>query len=467
MIRSLTLQPVFSTGSSATVLRRIIFLAIIAFSLTSALTNSLVRALSNEYSGDFWLFYAAGRVWDANLDPYDSRVLEAQRADPLGTPVLATSSSVVTRDSRPIAYAYPPPATFLFGVWANLPVQQAFLVQLVINCSLVIASFWLLKVILSRYVTVGLQELALLAALANSGFVHGNVSGSQTSTVTCVLLFGTFLLASSNKSIWAGVALGSVFLKPSFLPLYVVSYAVKRNLVLAGVSLCTASALFLIPILVTGRSVPQAFTGFVHSIVDHPKLGSQNPAPDNPYSVAMLNLAPLVDRIFGSISLTSTIATLLLLLALVLGSLYVVARSQPGRDNLLDFGLVSTLTLVVIDHRQYDQFLLFPGILSVYIYGRSQASRAVRWGWLCFMVVIVLAICSPNDASVRISQRFPALLDNYAWRVIASYQTWASLALLGGLLWLMAKSSSILPASHVRDHAFDAAFPRSGAPSGG
>jgi len=79
---------------------------------------------------------------------------------------------------------------------------------------------------------------------------------------------------------------------------------------------------------------------------------------------------------------------------------------------------------------------LFPGIVFLYVYAQSQARGRLRWYLLAAVTVIVIAICLPNDGSVRIAERFPALTDNYAWRVIAPFQTWASLALLGVLLWL-------------------------------
>src|SRR5919198_1170139 len=98
MIRSPTLRAGFAGGSLLAMLRMVVLLSIILFSLAFAVNNSVLRALSNGYTGDFWLFYSAGRVWDQNLDPYDGRILQAQRLDPFGVPSSAASSSLETEN---------------------------------------------------------------------------------------------------------------------------------------------------------------------------------------------------------------------------------------------------------------------------------------------------------------------------------------------------------------------------------
>ena len=109
-----------------------------------------------------------------------------------------------------------------------------------------------------------------------------------------------------------------------------------------------------------------------------------------------------------------------------------------------NFSLVSALSLLTVYHRPYDVFLLFPGILYVYIHATRIGNRRVQKIWATFVIVIVFVLTLPIDISTRISSMYPILLDNYLWRVIAPVNAWASVAVFAVLLWLKIHESKSL-----------------------
>jgi hypothetical protein len=128
-----------------------------------------------------------------------------------------------------------------------------------------------------------------------------------------------------------------------------------------------------------------------------------DPSPFSPYSAYLLNLAPLVYRVFNAQSSVTTLISWLIILVLLGYIFYLIWRSQPSEESyLLDFGLVSALSLLAVYHRNYDVSLLF----------------------------------LPGNVSERLSAAYPALLDSYFWRVVAPFQAWVSVAILAALMWL-------------------------------
>jgi hypothetical protein len=148
-------------------------------------------------------------------------------------------------------------------------------------------------------------------------------------------------------------------------------------------------------------------------------------------------LEPLVYRVFNVQSpLTSAIAWLIVLV-LVMLVVYLLSRSKKSdREYLLDFGLVSALSLLAVYHRPYDSFLLLPGILYVYLHCIEARDEAAKRSWGLFIAAILFLLILPIDLSVRLAARYPVLLGSYLWRLISPIQAWAGLAVLGALLRL-------------------------------
>jgi hypothetical protein len=388
-------------------------------------------------AADFIDFYTAGQLWNEGRDPYDSSVYQARLTENVLSQSAAADAGSTT-GPKPIGYPYSPLATVLFALLARLPLERAFLVMMAINVALLASCLMLLAHVLARFRPIGLAELALLAALANTGFARTNVSTGQSTLFACVLLLTAFLLATSKRSpIWAGLALGGVSAKPSFLPLFLAYHGLRKAWLLVLSCAATVAVTVLVPLLLTNRSLLTTAVNYRQML----QVYTQNPAQDSsPFlatGVGLINLAPLVNRIMNAESLLTAGVSWAIIVALCGWMAYLTWRSHvTPLGDLLDFSILSMLSLLAVSHRHYDQFLMFPGIVYLYVGAMRSADDAGRWGWLAFVGVVVLAIGLPNDASLRVSDRFPALLDSYAWRVVAPFQTWAGVALTGALVWL-------------------------------
>lgn len=406
---------------------------VIAASLLQFAYNGVLRSASftpDQYlSADFPRFYAAGQLWNEGRDPYNYTQLFDRLAQVVGLEKAQYS---------PSGYYYPPQASVLFGWFGSLSLNNAQYLMLALNLILLVASLWMLAHIMSWYRPVGLFELTLIISLLNTGFARNNVREGQTGLWVCVPLLGAFILAYHGRKTLGGLALSILSFKPSFLPLYLLYFFIKKSYKMVIICVVVSAVLTITPLLLTQRPLVDTTTTWVKQLGTQSAPGStDDPGPFVLRSATMHHLTPLVFRILNSQSTLASAVSWLLILALVGFGGYLMWRSRPSaKGELLDFSLVSALSLFALYHRNYDIFLLFPGFIYMYLHAMNSTSKAAQRNWLVFLVFSVAVHFLPSDAMLQLSYRFTNLPDNYLFRVLAPFQTWAGLAVLGALLWL-------------------------------
>lgn len=377
---------------------------------------------------DFYLWYTAGQLWNESRDPYEYDVFrERYRQLVEDKPIRGNAG-----------YYYPPQTTVLFALLAQLPLRTAHLVLLGINLILLAVSMILLAFMLSWYRPLGLPEVALLASFTATGFGRMNIREGQTGVLLSVLVLGAFILAQHRRATLAGIMVGALTLKPSFFPLYFGYYLLRRAYRLLLACVAAAGLFTVLPLLVTGRPIVATLLAWLDSLrVQNASGIIDDPSPFTPNSALMAHFEPLGYRLLNAHTPLTTALVQLIVLMAIAATAYLLWRGRfSQRHELLDFGLVSALSLVAVYHRPYDGFLLFPGLLYLYIYALDAKSDVARRIWLVFVAGILLLLILPIDLSATLSARYPTLLESYVWRVIAPFQAWAGIAVLGALLWL-------------------------------
>ena len=429
--------------------RATIYWLVIGFSVASLTWNGMVDPLrSKQFGQDLPYFYVAGQLWNEGLDPYDPTLFQPRYEEV----VLARRAAV---DAPPgeapkqAGYVYPPPTAVLHSLLARLPYEAAYATMMAINLALLLICLWLLGLVLRRFRTICLAEIALVAALGNTGFARSDLKTGETSILACALVFATFILSSSKYRNWSGMVLGLVALKPSFVPFYLAYYAFKKSFLLTFTCIATGIALVLLPLLVTHRSITTTAIHYAQMLQRYLSNPAQDPSPFVANGVGLINLNPLVNRLLNTTSPATAVVSWMIVLVLCVFAVVLCLRSRSTPLNdLLDFSLVSVISLLAVTHRHYDHFLLFPGIMYLYVQAQSRTDENSRRRWLTFVVAIVVALVLPSDASVRISEGYPGVWDAYLWRLFAPFQSWAVLAVAGALFWLKARQA--LPFGVVR-----------------
>lgn len=410
---------------------------VIAISLLAFFYNGIYRSLDsytsleNFPSADFERFYAAGQLWNEGADPYNYKAFVARFGAVAGEKQVSLS---------PSGYFYPPQTTALLALLPRLSLQDAYLVTLVIDLILLVVALWLLAYIISWFRPVGLIEITLLIALTNTGFARTNIRAGQTGLIVCVPLLIAFILGVYGRKWLAGLGFSLLSIKPTFLPLYMGYYLLRRVNSLVITCVVVSGLLTLLPLILTQRAVVDSLLGWVQSMQSQANPGNaDDPNPFVPGSATMLHLTPLVYRVFnGQSTLTSAIGGLIIL-GVVGYAAFLIWRSRASYSRqvaLLDFGLVSALSLLAIYHRNYDIFLIFPGLLYIFLHTMTVSQRKAQLGWGLFVAVSVVLLCLPQDLPLQLYYKVSFLQDNYLWRVVSPFQTWVAVATLGVLFWL-------------------------------
>jgi Glycosyltransferase family 87 len=377
---------------------------------------------------DFHFWYTAGQLWNEGQDPYDFELFRSRYNQ------LIPENQVRSRSG----YYYPPNASLLFGLLAQLPFRTAYLSWLGLNLSLLLISLCMLGYILSWYRPIRLPEIALLVSFIATGFGRMNIREGQMGLLLGVLVLGTFILGRSKRSSLAGLPLGFLTLKPSFFPLYFGYYLLRRSYRLLIVCGLVAVSFTILPLLFSQRPVVGTTIAWLQALRRQNTTGViDDPSPFTPNSALMSHLEPLVYRVLNAKSALTTVVSWFVVLTLIILVAYLIWRNRASdKEELLDFGIVSALSLLVIYHRPYDIFLLFPGILYLYIFSVTTDKKSTQRIIGLFIVSTILLLILPIDLSTRFSARYPALLESYLWRLVAPLQAWAGVAVFAALLWL-------------------------------
>ncbi len=262
-------------------------------------------------------------------------------------------------------------------------------------------------------------------------------------------MLATFLGTHYGRKKLAGLSLGLLSFKPTFLPLYLGYYLVRRSFYIVTWGVALAIGLLTLPLFVTGRPLIETLSNWLHALQLQSKPGNiDDPSPFMPFSALMLHLQPLVYRILNDESMVSTAIAWIIILLLCGYAAYLIAHAtRSPKSDLLDFALVSALSLMIVYHRVYDVFLLFPSLLYFFLHALDLSHKWAQRAWALFIVIILALLSLSSDLLVQVALRYPSLLENYLWRVIMPFQAWAVVAMLIALFWL--KTSALLPA-HVR-----------------
>jgi hypothetical protein len=304
---------------------------------------------------------------------------------------------------------------------------------------------------MSLYRPLGLAELVVLAAFLNTAFARIPVRESQVSLVAGVFILGTFLASRSKRRVVAAVLLSATAYKPTFTPLYFVYYLVLRQFRVAALAGVLAVLLTVGPLLATQRPVVETLRDWVTMLTFMSSPGTlDDPSPFYALSAEMLNLSPLIYRILDSYTPISVSTATALTFGLCVYSFYAIKYTKQSSHSLLNFSIVSALSLVCFYHRPYDVFLLFPGLVAIYAHAANHHVSTSKARWYVFLVVVLFLLSLPIDSATRLAVAYPALLDQYVFRVIAPYQAWIGLAVVLCLLWMKRRADDILPLPTIR-----------------
>lgn len=409
-------------------------LAIMLFSISLFGQSGLIRALEglkpDAPAYDFYIWYTAGQLWNEGDNPYDYETFRARFSQLVGEKLVRGATG----------YYYPPQTTILFSGLAILPAETAYLTFIGFNLICLFVSLGMLALMLSWHRPIGLMEITLLVSLIGTSFGRMNIREGQLGLLGCVLVLGTFILTRYSHNTWAGISLAALSFKPTFAPLYVGYYLLRRSYRLLVACIVAGILFTLLPLVLTQRPVVETMLNWLAMLRFQSGANQVNiddPSPFTPNSALMSHLTPLVYRLLNAQSGLTTAIAWLTILALVGFTVYLLwKKKSSGPTDLLDFGLVSALSLATIYHRPYDAFLLFPGLLYIYIHAAGMDDKAAKTTWAGFLAIIIALLTLPIDLSTRLSSVYPFLQDYYLWRVIAAFQAWVSLAVLGALLWL-------------------------------
>jgi hypothetical protein len=404
-----------------------LMIGIIIASLVSFSVESLAR--SYDVGTDINHFYVAGQIWHDGLDPYDEQLFKT-RLD-----IFLRENNRLNDSS--LGVLYPPQTMALFSSVSTFSFETAHTILLLTNLLLLLASIGMLAYIISWFRPVGLLEMTLLIALVNTGYGRGNIREGQLGIIIFALLLLVFILELRAHYILAGILLAFVFIKPTFLPLFVLYYLfVKRSYKMIIVFVITIFITTFAPLLVTGRPIIETIMEWVKALGTAGEGSVNDPSPLLPSSASLPNFEPLVYRALNVKSTFTTLINYALLGLITLFSGFLMwGKATTKKQQLIDFAIISVLSLMIIYHRSYDLFLLIPGVIAVYLHLMTlTGSSRGKWGVLLIGIIITMTL--PGDLSSRVSAIIPQIADNYFWKLIAPFQSWSSVALFLSLIYL-------------------------------
>lgn len=401
----------------------VIFFSLVVF-ISSVLRNS-------DIDGDYYVFYTSGTLWSQGQNNYDAELVHNSMLENFGEEIA---------NSRNSGNLYPPLGSVFFSFLSRFPVQTANMISLVLNLALLGLCLFMFARLLSQYRPVGLFEITLLITFINTGFGRANVRQGQVGIIICTLIMAAFLLERRGKQIGAGLSFALASLKPTFLFIYPVYYLLRRSWKLLITMVVCSFLLAAIPLVLSNRPVVETLLEY-STVARNLDSDENSPSPDVPHSAMMTHFRPLVFRIFNQQSQFTELVALGVSLAALGLALYLMIRSRSlDRSSLLDFSLISALSLLVIYHRFHDVFLLFPGIIYIYVYAMRTPDTRIRLRWIAVIAVALFLMTLPGDLVFKVNERLPAVANMYLWKLISPFLTWAGVLIFITLIWLKFRS---------------------------
>lgn len=393
---------------------------IITASIISFISNGLMKGYKIPY--DFNIFYASGQIWMEGGNNYDPNLLCSRT------------------HSFPDCYdQYLPIGNAFFSLFSYFPIEESANLFRIINLVLLFGIIIILGYFLMQYRKLGWIEFALLASFINTGFSRQNIKGAQLGIIICTFLFSTFYLIQKGKVYLSSLGLAGTLIKPNFFPILIIYSVIRRKWKILFIGLFISLLLLLLPCFLTGRPIISTHIEWIVSIINNHGIESNNnPSPYDTLSAQLVYLLPLINRIFNFQSEIITLVTYLILIGVWTFSLLRLASLKYQGDNgLFEFGLISALTLLSIFHRQYDTFLLFPGVIVIYQNAINQVNIKHKIFWFGYLLVIMILLTVPGDLTTNLTDKYLILKESHFWRVLAPLQVWAGVLVVFGLLWLL------------------------------
>ncbi|NMB91206.1 MAG: DUF2029 domain-containing protein, partial [Chloroflexi bacterium] len=376
--------------------------------------------------------YVTGSLWSEGSNPYDVNLLRQRLVSVAGEEFVSYTNSLEA------IYSYPPQASAFFSLFALTSLPAAYAWFTLANLLLALGSLAMLGYILSWFRPIGLVEITLLVSLLNTGFARGNIRYGQVGNLVGFFLLACFILAYHKRHTLAGIFLALTSLKPTNIILYWLQAVLRKDYRLAVVTAASTLALTLLPVVLSGRSILVQLEGYLFNTLSMTEAGNLNdPSPFVHDSLFMHHLETLVLRLLNTDAAFGRAIYLAAALILIGVTLYLL-REKPARkeDVLLDFAILSAATMVTAYHRSYDVFLLFPGLLYVYVHIFGVNRRRKKLLWATFLFLQLFSLTLPEDLLLQTANQLPQVADTYLTRLIVPFQAWMHLALFFTLVAL-------------------------------
>jgi glycosyl transferase family 87 len=424
--------------------RRKILLAVLLFLAgTEFVVRGPVRFLrqSSDWN-DLVPVYVPSHAWLTGVNPYDPNVyadLWTQTFDKPWSPAATRSHAV-----------YPVTAFVLLSPLAALPWPVAQIVACVMTVLLVAVMIWCMI----RFGGLEGDAAYLFAAgaLALAPFQTGLATGNISIAVVAVAGIAAYAIRK-GEDLWGGILLAAaVGLKPQIGLCFLGYYLLRRQWRVSGVAILGLAALFLAAAL---RMHALGFSWIGDFLRNNRVFVGANRFDDftaaNPIRFTLIDLqVPLLDFTASKTAAALWAACVVILLAVV-WLVFFLKTSEP--DDLLNLGVIATLSLLPVYHRFYDAALLvFP--LCWLLRASSPRFFAVRIACAMLLAPFLFpgaTMLADAAAGGRIPQN---VLGSWVWRhLLMPHEIWALLLLVMVLLaavWLqMRQASSFNPKSIV------------------
>lgn len=379
---------------------------------------------------DSYIFYTAGNLFNNGQDVYNQDLFREKLYEIVGHRKIPEIW---------ISYAYPPQTTFIFSLFARFPFEVAHKIASYVNSLLLVLNLCLTGYILSRYKSLKMIDFCLLSSFLLTGFAYENITNSQLGIFISTLLMCTYIFTQNGKSMLAAISLALTSIKPSFLPFFLIYFVIKRQYL--SVLYCLAfSALFtVVPLLISGMPIISTLTDWLTVLSSWGAAGNPNspdPLGEFGFHASMVDLEPLIYRLFNG---QTFVAELSLKITVVIILMYCVwlffKKPEEGKNSLLDFGLISVVSMLFVYHRRYDIFLLFPGFLYIYLHSLECHRGRTRKFWSYLLCIVILLTSFVDIFFTKMSSTLIFLQTSYLWKLILPLP-WAGVITLVALLFL-------------------------------
>jgi hypothetical protein len=321
---------------------------------------------------DFLAFYAAGvLLWQDPSSLYDDQRQARIQSEALGETIRVDQPGFMP-------FVYPAAFALLFVPLGALPYPMAYLAMLVVNVFLVGIALDLLA---SRFhMSIGDSRLLILCATLSISVILTLANG-QVSFIPFIILI-MVVSHIRGESDQAGVWAGLLALKPTFMPVLLLWFAVRRQWKSLAYAVMTGGAVALVSVCLTGPSALKGYSSMSF------KMANGVYATVN--SARMPNIRGLVE-IIGYGNFVAVIISVVVLALLL----------WKARDSSISSCCALILAmLLVAPHIHYQDLNPIWIIVALMMADTPEVSSSHRWlmlvGTLTITGVVVVSATYPS-----------------------------------------------------------------------